>query len=306
MLSEAIAAGLAVDAQYVDDLAKAASYRYKSYPIKKRRGGTRLIHHPAKSLKAVQRWLAANVLAAFPVHPAAAGYVKGLNIADHARRHVGGRFLLHLDLRDFFRSIGADDIAAMLQANIERLPSPWSSDDTTLFVALVCRHGRLTVGAATSPALSNAICAQLDSRVAAVAGDDVVYTRYADDMYFSTSLLNVLDGIPGRVEDVLTSLEFPRNLALNHDKTRHSSLKRQRRVTGLILSSQGQISVGRRFKRTIRGQIHQLDALNPEARSRLAGWLAFARDVEPEFIDRLVLKYGEKAILATRAQRNPE
>src|ERR1700680_1139676 len=89
-------------------LVKSAPRRYKVFKIPKRTPGQfREIAQPAKEIKALQYWVMNRVLSKFSVHPAAIGYRQGLNIADNARPHVYGRFLLKLDFRDFFPSIKA-------------------------------------------------------------------------------------------------------------------------------------------------------------------------------------------------------
>ena len=240
MLLHLIAQSLGLTPDYVHKLGQSASHRYKHYTIPKSRGGTRDIYHPAKPLKAVQRWLQSNIISQWEVHNAAAAYRRHKNIADHARLHLGSQYLLHLDLAGFFESITAADISAYILANIEwAVPNGWTDGDTKLFVRFVCLNGRLTIGAVTSPGISNALCKSLDEALTTRCLErDVTYTRYADDMYFSTSASNVLRDVPRFVEHTLRSIPYPTSLALNPTKTRHSSRKRHRRVTGLVLTTQ--------------------------------------------------------------------
>lgn len=83
-----------------------ASSRYKVHYIEKRSGrGRRLIAQPTREIKFLQRMLVKHELGALPIHEAAMAYRAGLSIADHARPHAGGRYLLKLDFKDFFPSI---------------------------------------------------------------------------------------------------------------------------------------------------------------------------------------------------------
>jgi RNA-directed DNA polymerase len=66
MLLEQISQRLLLPPKYIGNLAAGASHHYKAYEISKKRGGTRLIEHPSKPLKAVQRRLATNVISHFP------------------------------------------------------------------------------------------------------------------------------------------------------------------------------------------------------------------------------------------------
>ncbi len=306
MLTELIANSLGLSPAYISRLASTASHRYKYFTIAKSNGGFRNVYHPAKQLKAVQCWLLANILESLPVHDAAAAYRSGRNIADHAQRHLKGHYLLRMDFTKFFESISAVDITNFLNDSLTMLPAGWSSDDTLVFVRFVCMDGHLTIGAVTSPAMSNTICNLLDRMLTKeCVGQGITYTRYADDMFFSTKERNVLVDVPQMVEATLKGLKYPASLQINASKTRHSSLKRRRRVTGIVLSSQGRLSIGRALKRRTRSQIHKLNSLGPTDRAKLAGWLAFIRDVEPSFFNRLVLKYGQTVALAARSPKTP-
>jgi RNA-directed DNA polymerase len=225
-----------------------------------------------------------------------------MNIADHARRHVPSRYLLRLDVREFFESITADDVAAYIQENRQHFPDGWDDVDTLQFTQLVCRDGRLTIGAVTSPGLSNALCWRLDADLATHCSEiGVTYSRYADDLFFSTSTPDTLAALPPFVRETLKSIPYPASLELNEEKTRHSSMKRRRRITGLILTNDGGVSLGRNLKRSIRSRVYRLEEItDPAERNRLAGLLAYVRDIEPAFFNRLVLRYGAKVSEAAR------
>lgn len=76
--------------------------RYKVYFIPKKSGGTRMICHPSRELKALQYVFLGDILKNLPIHSAATAYRKGFSIADNARLHARSRVLLKLDFSDFF------------------------------------------------------------------------------------------------------------------------------------------------------------------------------------------------------------
>jgi RNA-directed DNA polymerase len=292
---------LGLDASYIALTGRMASHLYKTYRIAKRSGGTRVIDHPSRELKAMQRWLLTRVIEPLNVHACATGYRKGKGILATAAMHRRSRFLLRLDLADFFHSITARDIESHLTAQRAVLPPAWSPEDSRLFIQLVCKNDRLTIGAVTSPALSNTVCLELDHRVSNLCGTlDITYTRYADDLFFSTSRPDVLGPVPSHIERILGSLPYPSSLRVNHSKTFHSSKKARRSVTGLVLTSEGGVSIGRKLKRHLRSMIHSLNQLNAAERKWLAGYLAHCRSVEPEFLNRLIMKYGPQRIEEAR------
>lgn len=295
-LADELAVSLQLPVQLVLGLAHKATHSYKTYEIPKKSGGTRTIHHPSRELKALQRWMLRKVVWQWKVHDAAFAYKLGRNIYQHAQAHEKSRYLLRLDLSEFFPSIKFNDILAYLD---QRPPGTeqWDGDDRVLFALVISRHGELTIGAPTSPSVSNALCWELDSQLARFAHEEgLIYTRYADDLFFSSQVPNKLGSVPSFVDGVLNELRCPSGLRRNIAKTRHSSKRGRRMVTGIVLSSDGHAVLGRARRREIRGLVHQFESLLPEGRERLKGLLAFARSIEPEFINSLVLKYGSTRI----------
>jgi hypothetical protein len=70
-------------------------------------------------------------------------------------------------------------------------------------------------------------------------------------------------------------------------------------VTGLILTSNGRISIGRNKKRTIKSMVykHINNQLEPNEESYLQGYLSYINSVEPSFIQSLKKKYTAEIIL---------
>ena len=304
MLPEAIADGVGVDPEFVNATANRASLLYRTFKIPKRGGGFRTIHHPAPELKALQRFLSRNIFKTLRVHGAATAYERGSTISHNAEVHAGSRFLLRMDFSNFFPSIRAEDVRAFLDQHRGQLGDDWSDSDTQTATNLCCRFGALTIGAVTSPFLSNRICLALDERIHGECQQTgVTYSRYADDLFFSTRRPGVLSEIESRVHRIVDEIGCPGALAINRKKTRHLSKKRKRVVTGLVLTSDGRVSIGRPLKRRIRGAIHRLDSLSEEESGWLRGIVAHTYGVEPEFVSRLYVKFGSETL--DRVLRNP-
>jgi RNA-directed DNA polymerase len=209
-----------------------------------------------------------------------------------------------MDFTDFFPSITEADVSSYLTDRHDACFPNWIPDDETLFCELVCRNGQLTIGAPTSPALSNVICFRLDEQLLSMAARlGAKYTRYADDLFFSTNKPNVLNKVEGEVATICLGLPYPRGLRVNPAKTRHSSKRGRRRVTGLTLGSDGLVHVGRELKRSIRARIHRLESLSPEEQASLAGSIAYVVGMEPDFLNSLVLKYGLDRVQLARTGR---
>jgi RNA-directed DNA polymerase len=293
MLIELMSEELQLPVTYLESRAKSASYLYRTYEIPKRSGGSRRIHHPSVELKALQRWLLSNVIEALPVmEEVAFAYRKKTNVGSNAGQHLNSKFLLRMDFINFFPSLSDDDIRYYIGMN-DRLFQGWEEEDVRFFNSIVSRFGKLTVGAPSSPALSNVLCRHMDVEIKKASDElGVTYTRYADDLFFSTNAPKVLSDLELEVIRIVRNLECPANLHVNEKKTRHLSKRQKRQVTGVVLSTDGTLSLGRALKRQIRSMVYRVESLENVERKRLAGLLAYCKSIEPDFINRLILKFG--------------
>lgn len=278
------------------ELINTSPTRYKDHFIDKRNGrGKRLISQPTKEVKYIQRYLIAYVLKSLPVHPAATAYRPGLSIKNHALPHANARYLLKLDFQDFFPSITATSLARRLE-----MDSGLETQEIGIVVRLLCRYDsaserlRLSIGAPSSPYISNYFMFDFDKAVSEFCNaNSVCYTRYADDLAFSTSVPKMLDAVQAHVLKTLDEMAYL-GLRLNTKKTVNVSKKNRRTLVGLTLSNAGCVSVGRDAKRGIRNQLHRASRgdLTLEEFQRLKGQLAFMLAVDPEFVMALCRKHG--------------
>lgn len=283
-------------------LARSAPHRYKVYEIKKRQPNkTRTIAQPAREVKRLQYWVISEILQRLPIHSAALAYRKGKSILSNARPHAKKKFLLKLDFKDFFHSIKASDFRKLLEEAIPKLVD--ASDLDYLCQILFWKDNRsgdlvLSIGAPSSPVLSNIMMYEFDCGVSAYCRSvGVTYTRYADDLTFSTNRRQILAVVAEEIGRICHELPYP-HLRLNTEKTVHASKATSRRVTGLVLSNDGRVSIGHRRKREIHAAVHHFKTgkLNADEISALAGMLAFVNSVEPNFLHILTKRYGRSAI----------
>lgn len=304
---------LRISERAVNQLIASAPERYKVYHIKKRRGGRREIAQPAFEVKVAQKVLMEEVLSKLPVHPAATAYRDGSSIRKNAAIHanVNGPILKY-DFKDFFPSITAMSWVSYCEAH-----HVMDRDDAIRAGRILFRRPkggrilRLSIGAPSSPMLSNIMLFEFDQEISRrVERHKITYTRYADDIVFSaerTGNLSVVDGI---LRSVLNNITSPR-LTLNSDKTVLATKKFHRQVTGLVLSNDGAVSLGRDRKRRIRAALHhyKLGKLDKAAAVKLAGTLAFAKDAEPGFHEAMQRVYGAQLIehlkLEVRGYKRP-
>lgn len=298
-LEQALSAYLRIKPPDFRQIVRTAPYRYRHYQIDKRNGGKRDIFHPTPELKAIQRWLVAKVLLNIPVSPSAMAYEKGCNIRDHARYHLKSNYFTKLDFSDFFPSIQLKWITRFLN---ESLPD-YDNEAINSIARLTCRWAgaemplALSIGAPSSPALSNRMMFALDTALFEVAEvRNIVYTRYADDIYFSTTEANMLQDFEREARKII--LEITPELRLNEQKTLHTSRKRKVLISGVGITPTRKLSIGRSFKRSVRTQVFLWSTGNlpAENASKLRGLLNFANDIEPEFLASLHRKFGDDLI----------
>ena len=277
-------------------LIASAPIRYKEYKIpKKSPGKMREVSQPTPEVKLLQRWIIENELNHFPVHHAAKAYKNEVGLIKNVEPHKNNRFLLKIDFKDFFPSISSIDLLKFLKN--EKFNE---QDLNDLSQILFKSHHptkslRLAIGAPSSPFLSNILMYSLDEQIENECKNlGITYTRYADDLSFSTNTPKILSLFEVSLSSIIENYTLLR-LSINTQKTIHTSKKNGRKITGLIITSQNNISIGRERKMLLRAQIDYFikGKLTPDEVESLKGYIAFLKSVEPSQVQRLKDKYGE-------------
>lgn len=269
-----------------------ASQKYKVYSIPKRNGKLRVIHHPAKELKEHQRLLAKIVFSKLPIHEAVFSYRKNISIKDLAVFHKANRFLIRIDLTDFFHSITAKNIREYLLKNLSNFDFKLTNNDITLINSIVCRFDSLTIGAPSSPMISNTLLYEFDVAMNQFS-TDIKYSRYADDLYFSCNKPDILKSVIPFIKDFLSKYYI--KLKINEDKNIFTSKKRKRTITGLVLTTDNKVSIGKNKKNEIKTLVYkytQGNILDKEL-IYLKGYLSYIKSVEESFLVALNNKYSK-------------
>ena len=286
-----------------------APRRYKIHFIEKRNDrGKRLIAQPTAELKAVQKWIISAYLNQLPVHKAAMAYRPKLGIKDHAQLHASNNYLLKLDFENFFPSIKGSDLQAHLSVHMDKLTLQDQIALTRLLFRADSNTDRLilSIGAPSSPALSNTVMYDFDLAVANFCEDlGVEYSRYADDLALSTNTPRILESVKTYIESLCKTLKYP-SLKINENKTVFTSKKFQRQLTGLILSNSGNASLGRSRKREIRSMAHHFSQgkLSGEEITRLRGLLAFTASIDKEYIHSIERMVGVETFNAIMGRQD--
>jgi RNA-directed DNA polymerase len=199
------------------------------------------------TLKSVLKGLNTYIQACFKTSQAVHGYVAGRNIRTNAEQHLAKQHLLSVDIYKFFESISLPMIE---QAFIDVGFPPFAAIHLAQLVTVT---GFLPPGFPTSPTLSNLIVQDMDKKFADLCGTDCTYTRYADDLYFSSNC--ALPAL-GEIEQIIIAKGF----SLNADKTKSMPRGSKQYVTGLTVFDHVRPHVSRVIKRKLRQELHYMKA----------------------------------------------
>ena len=217
---------------------------YRTFEIRKKSGGVREIRAPYPSLKTIQLWIYEYVLKKQYIHGCAHGFTQRKSIVTNAKKHVGNKCLLKLDLKDFFPSIKINKVVQVFK-NIG-----YTSTVSWLLASICCLDEELPQGAPTSPILSNIIAKMMDKRLYRLAKEyGYSYTRYADDLSFSG------DEIPVAFIKYATNIIEDCGFIVNHKKVRLYKEHDNKILTGIALKN-GVIKLPREKRRGYEQEIY--------------------------------------------------
>ncbi|MCX6121993.1 MAG: retron St85 family RNA-directed DNA polymerase [Ignavibacteriales bacterium] len=303
-LLDIISEFLGFDRNEVLDIVNKAQTSYKKYNIRKKRGGTRIIHHPSKQTKAIQHALMETVLSKLPIHECAYAYRREFRspLRRNAEKHSLFSYSIRIDFKDFFPSIKPNDLFSVIDKNSSMELDTSNKECLTkaLFVKSKDKKQGLAVGAPSSPLISNIVMYDLDQEIQKIAGSisrNNAYTRYADDLVFSTNNKGDCRKFYNKVKSLIKKTQSPR-LIIKEDKTVYLSRGTRRMVTGITITPDQHISLGRRRKRYIKKLIfdYKNNKIEPKIKSYLEGFIAHILDVEPDYYNKLVIKYGGETL----------
>lgn len=214
---------------------------YSIFRIEKRRHGEyRRIEAPNRHLKKVQRQLAKEFDEIYDPLPCVHGFLVGESIVENARGHVGKYAILKLDIKDFFPSITGDRVHGLFRSE----PFCFPEKVAHTLTELVCFDHHLPQGAPTSPILSNFICHRMDKQLMSFASQHrLFYSRYADDMTFSSTSARFFNGVVHESETgeisldkKLVSIIEGNGFTINQEKTHVARRSSRQMVNGIIVN----------------------------------------------------------------------
>ena len=214
--------------------------KYIKFSIPKKGGGKRQICKPVPKLLSLQRKIKDYLITYYKTKPCSYGFEINKDIKKNASQHIKSNLVLNIDIEDFFGSINFGRIYGLL------LHEPFNFDKKTAAAVAkaVTYENKLPQGAPTSPVLSNMIARRLDSKLMHLAYNTrSIYTRYVDDMTFSTTMSSFHKNIivKGKFNDVelspqLITIIEREGFSLNTKKTRLLNKHVRKEVTGITIN----------------------------------------------------------------------
>lgn len=228
---------------------------YYDFSIKKRSGRYRHISAPSDELMIIHRLINFLLSCVFQGHQSSHGFKKGSSVVSNAVVHVGKKYVFNIDLKDFFPSTDRE----MVKEALMRPPFNLSGEREIIaeHISRLCtvkaplrkvirnsaRKLVLPQGAPTSPLFSNAVCQNLDNLLESLAqGNQLSYTRYADDITFSGSN-NVFEADSAFIIE-LVGIISEQGFRINASKTRLLGKSARQEVTGIVVNEKTNVKRG--------------------------------------------------------------
>lgn len=298
---------------YLRNVAKRQAGRYRQFRMRKRvpgRKNVRIISIPEKQLMLCQKWIVQNILQHVRPHRDSHAYHPDSNPIFAARRHVGAKWLIKVDIQDFFhaiteypvyrvfRSQGYSPLLSLELARICTMPTVRAKIRGTYSISDYDAGFRscLPQGAPTSPMLSNLVMRDVDTQLAKLAkASNMRFTRYADDIVFSCTDVRAraaLVSTRAKIISILNGAGFQPNLR----KTVIRGPGDRKIVLGVLVDGP-QLRLSKDFKDDLRMHLHYLThpsfgpTKHAQARdrsvsniyNRVLGLIHWARAVEPAY-----------------------
>ena len=219
---------------------------YTEFMVKKRDGiSNRIILAPENGLKDIQKVIAEHMDEIYKqyIPSSVQGFVKGRSIVTNAELHLHKKYIVKVDLKDFFPSITADRVNGLFRSK----PFNFSREVADCITRLVTTRNSLPQGSPASPVISNMICWKMDKIFMNYCKNKkILYSRYADDLTFSmyneksikylikTDKENYDKGLV--VTDDVESIIQKNRFIINNMKTGVFSSYTRQTVTGIVVN----------------------------------------------------------------------
>jgi len=219
------------------------------------------------------------------------GFIQGRGTHLNAKFHLGSKHILNMDLKDFFPSIGIEQVRSIFSSlGYNKSVTEQLSEICTLDYCV-------PQGAPTSPTLANIAASKLDRELIHISTlFGLKYTRYADDLTFSSE-----NFISEEFENGVSAQIIKAGFSVNQRKTRYRSQAGRMEITGLVVNSH--VQPPRHWRNKVRMVFFQAKNHPKDFCDRLDelnGYLGAVNAFVAEGEDNKLLTMGKEAVVAVK------
>lgn len=252
--------------------------------------GKRVILSPCDKLKYAQRYFKTALNWVYPLK---------MDIAKSAKIHCGKKWVLKLDIKDFYESVPYEYIEQVVKNTCKRI----KNSDVNYYLMITTLNGKLPTGAPTSAHIANACFSPVDKRIRAYCNAFCVdYSRYMDDLIFSSDDKYFLNMIEKFVQKTLTNFGYK----LNDKKTKYISDNKQQNVLGVVVNNKD-VRLPKTLRKKLRAMLHSYSVYqssgakeidlkfrtwDEKSVAKLKGYLAYTKQVDEKSYNKL-MKYAK-------------
>ena len=258
-------------------LSKPENY-YRIFKIKKSKKGRREIQSPKIALKVIQKWFGYHLSQSQKSRNSdnAFGFIKGRTTFHGAKKHCGAKWVYCLDIASFFRSINEEMVKQLM------IEIGYSKKGSKIIGNLCCYKGSLAEGSPVSPVLSNFIFKKTDDEIYKyVSKLGITYTRYADDLAFS-SKQDISENDFKKIKIKIKKIIEKNGWALNKQKERFAKSPQRLKVYGLLIKEDKPI-LTKGYRNKIRAYKHILkkkEGSKIKDINKIKGHIAYANSID--------------------------
>ncbi|EPH1776831.1 MULTISPECIES: retron Ec67 family RNA-directed DNA polymerase/endonuclease [Enterobacteriaceae] len=242
---------------------------YSNFTILKKDMSERHISSPDSKLKEIQRKVADLLLNCIEdirvltesKNLLSHGFEKQRSIITNAERHKRKKWVLNIDLSNFFDQFNYGRVRGYF---IKNTHFALDENIANMIAKIACYQNKLPQGSPCSPVITNLILSSLDQRLNKICKNSgCSYSRYADDITISTNkktfpseIVKSYDAEHVELNKNFTKEIMRAGFSLNDKKTRLQGRTQRQEVTGLTVNYN--LSTDVNYSKKVRAMVHHL------------------------------------------------
>lgn len=272
-----IAKALLIDENKIYQILNNVELFYERIKIKRHHKKPRIVYKPLFPLNEIQSYLLTKIIKTYKVSKFSGAYEKKCSTIKTLNKHKNKNHYLVIDIESFYDNITYSHFYQLLHKH-------YKEEDIITMWKLVSINNRLPLGTSVSPFIANRIMYDIDIKINKRL-KKITYTRYADDLIFSSKKYINKDLID-EIRMILKEYDFK----INDKKTRFLGPNQSQKILGLIMNNK-KPELGAKKRKELRSMVYNYLIKNEKNIYQIKGHLSYARMIEPKFINKLAKKY---------------